>query len=67
MISRWGNPPPNAKQFRMVDFGGVLADERTFAGYTIPTRVRVGWHVGSPQFDSEGEFFRAIIDDAAFR
>jgi len=66
-VSRWGNPPPDAKHFRMVDFGGVLNEERTFAGYTIPTRVRAGWYLGSPQFESDGEFCRATIDDATFR
>jgi len=66
-LTRWGNPPPDTKQFRMVDFGGVMEDEQTFSGYTIPTRVRVGWHVGSPQFEAGGEFFGATIDDAAFR
>lgn len=66
-VSRWGNPPPDTKHFRMLDFGGVLEDETTFAGYTIPSRVRVGWYFGSPQFEAIGEFFRATIDDALFR
>ena len=66
-VTRWGNPPPDTKQFRIVDFGGVMEDERTFGGYTIPTRVRVGWFIGSRQFESEGAFFRATIDDAVFR
>ncbi len=66
-VSRWGNPPPEPGRFQSVDFGGVLEEERTFAGYTIPVRVRVGWHIGSPRFASEGEFFRATIDEAAFR
>jgi hypothetical protein len=29
--------------------------------------VRVGWYFGSPRFESEGEFFRATIDEAMFR
>ncbi len=66
-LGRWGNPPPDTKHFRMVDFGGIVEDEQTFAGYTIPSRVRGGWYFGSPQFDSIGEFFRATIDDATFR
>ena len=66
-VSRWGNPPPDTKHFRLLDFGGVCEAERTFGGYTIPSRVRVGWHFGSPEFDSVGEFFRATVDDAVFR
>jgi hypothetical protein len=30
----------------------------TFGGYTIPVRMRVGWHFGTERFESEGEFFR---------
>ena len=39
----------------------------TFAGYTIPTRLRAGRHFGTGRFESEGEFFRATVDDAAYR
>jgi hypothetical protein len=62
-------------EFRDVDFGGILEEEGTFCGYTIPTRLRVGWYFGSvgvaspleKRFESEGEFFRATIDDAVYR
>jgi hypothetical protein len=64
-MQRWGNPGGGA--FRLVDFGGVMEAEGTFSGYTIPTRVRVGWHFGSPRFESDGEFFRATIDEATYR
>ena len=64
-LQRWGNPGGGA--CRWVDFGAVIEEERTFAGYTIPTRVRVGWYFGSPRFDAEGEFFRAMIEQATFR
>jgi hypothetical protein len=50
-----------------VDFGGILEEEGTFCGYTIPTRLRIGWYFGSERFESEGEFFRATIDDAIYR
>jgi hypothetical protein len=65
-VARWGNPPPDTHHFRVVDFGGVVDQERTFGGYTIPTRVSVGWFAGSPEFENTGEFFRATIDDAVF-
>ena len=64
-LQRWGNP--GGKEFCYADFGGVVQDEGRFDGYTIPTRLRVGWHFGTDRFESEGEFFRATVDDAAYR
>jgi hypothetical protein len=64
-LPRWGSP--DGAEFRYVDFGGILEEEDTFCGYTIPTRLRVGWYFGSERFESEGEFFRATIDDAIYR
>ena len=64
-LPRWGNP--DGAEFRYVDFGGILEKEGTFGGYTIPTRLRVGWYFGTKRFESEGEFFRATIDDAIYR
>jgi len=40
---------------------------RSFGGYTLPTRLRAGWHFGTERFESEGEFFRVTIDDAVSR
>jgi hypothetical protein len=53
--------------FRLVDFGGIVEAESAFEGYTIPTGLRVGWYVGTPRFDRDGEFFRVTIDSALFR
>jgi hypothetical protein len=64
-IPRWGNP--DGAEFRYVDFGGILEEEGTFCGYTIPTHLRIGWYFGTERFESEGEFFRATIDDAIYR
>jgi hypothetical protein len=72
-LPRWGNP--DGAEFHYVDFGGILEEEGTFGGYTIPTRLRIGWYFGSvgvaspleKRFESEGEFFRATIDDAIYR
>lgn len=41
-----------------------LADERTFGGYTVPTRFRAGWRLGDPD---EFPFFYAVIEDARFQ
>jgi hypothetical protein len=64
-LPRWSNPD-NTK-FRFVDFGALVEAHRTFGGFTIPTRLRAGYYPGTPRFDSEGEFFRATVDDAAYR
>lgn len=64
-MQRWGNPEGDA--FHAADFGGIAEAEGTFSGYTIPTRLRVGWYFGTDRFASEGEFFRVTIDDARFR
>jgi hypothetical protein len=64
-LPRWGNP--DGAEFCYVDFGGILEEEGTFCGYTIPTRLRIGWYFGSDQFESEGEFFRATINEAVYR
>lgn len=64
-LSRWGNPEGN--DFHYANFGAIIEEESMFGGYTIPSRLRVGWHFGTDRFESEGEFFRAIIDDATYR
>jgi len=62
---RWGNPGDS--EFRYVDSGALVEEESTFDGYTIPSRLRVGWYFGTDRFESEGEFFRATIDDAEYQ
>lgn len=62
---RWGNP--GGGRHRLVDFGGVVEAERCFEGYTIPSRLRLGWYFGTDRFASEGEFFRVTVDAATYR
>jgi hypothetical protein len=64
-MPRWGNP--GGLEFGYYKCGGLVEEEKTFGGYTIPARMRVGWHFGTELFDSEGEFFRVTIDDAVYR
>ncbi|NIR64472.1 MAG: hypothetical protein GWN61_10055 [candidate division Zixibacteria bacterium] len=64
-LSRWGNP--EGDDFRYTDFGAIVEEENTFGGYTIPTRLRVGWYFGIDRFETEGEFFRVTIDEATYR
>jgi hypothetical protein len=62
-LMRWaddvGQGAPGYSRFDVCDF----TDERTFGGYTIPTRFRAGWRVGDPD---EFPFFVAAIDQAAY-
>jgi hypothetical protein len=64
-LQRWGYP--GDAEFHYADFGGVIDEENTFDGYTIPTRFRLGWHFGTDRFEPEGEFFRATVDEATYR
>jgi hypothetical protein len=62
---RWGNP--DGEGFRVHPFGAVVEEERSFDGYTVPGRLRVGWYLGSERFEREGEFFRAEVEAAEYR
>jgi hypothetical protein len=64
-LPRWGNP--GGREFHYVDFGGVVEQEGRFGAYTIPTRLQVGYYIGTDRFEPDGEFFRVTIDDAAYR
>ena len=64
-LPRWGDPGNGP--FREVAFGGVMEAERTVGGITIPTQLRIGWYPGTDRFDTEGEFFRATVDDVSFQ
>jgi len=64
-MPRWGNP--EGADFHYAACGGLIEEEGRFGGFTIPTRMRVGWHFGIERFEAEGEFFRVTIDDALFR
>jgi hypothetical protein len=64
-LRRWGNPDGGA--YRLLDFGGVADEEGTIGGYTIPTRLRVGWLSHEGRFGPGGEFFRVTVDGATFR
>src|SRR3569623_1744914 len=64
-ISRWGNPEGGA--FHYLPCGGYVEQEGRFGGYTIPTRMRVGWYFGTDRYARDGEFFRVTIDEATFR
>lgn len=64
-IQRWGNPEGGS--FHAGSFGAIAEEERTFEGFTIPTKLRVGWYFGTERFEPEGEFFRCTVERATFR
>ena len=47
-----------------IPFGGQIQEERAFGGYTIPSKVGVGWRLGTDRYF---ELFRARIENAVFR
>ena len=46
---RWSNANPE-KVFRLQPFGGTIASEATFGGFTIPSKLRMGNHFGMDEF-----------------
>lgn len=62
---RWGNPEGHG--YGAWPFGGMAEEERTFEGFTIPSKLRIGWYFGTDRFEPEGEFFRCTIDEAVYR
>lgn len=57
-MQRWGNQTADGS-YRYIPYGGTMQDERTFGGYTIPTRMAVGWWYGTEQFE---EAIRVDVD-----
>ena len=64
-FKRWGNP--DSSSYQLVNFGAYVDQESTFAGYTIPSKLRAGWYFGSDKFKTEGEFFRVTLDDVIYK
>jgi len=64
-LERWGNPDGGG--FRLGGFGAIVDEEDSFGGYTIPTRLRVGWGFKAGAFEADGEFFRVTVDEASYR
>jgi hypothetical protein len=60
---RWGDQTDNGG-YGYIPFGGRIQEERAFGGYMIPSKVSVGWGIGTDRYF---EFFRAQIENADFR
>jgi hypothetical protein len=63
-LFRWSNA--GGGRFRYVPYGGMVEDEDTFGGYTIPTKLRLGYFAGTDRFAIDGESLRVTVDDATF-
>lgn len=57
----WGDPDRTGA-WDWHRFGGTFTSQATFAGLTIPSVGRLGWHHGTERWCS-GEFFRYRITD----
>jgi hypothetical protein len=62
---RWGDP--EGRGFSALPFGSTAEEERTFGGFTIPSKLRAGWYFGTDRFETDGEFFRCTIEEAVYR
>jgi hypothetical protein len=59
VFQRWGDPDATGT-WGWYPFGGRITGHRVFAGLTIPSEGRLGWHFGTDRWAS-GEFFRYRI------
>ncbi len=58
----WADPE-NTSEFAYIPCGAKVEEERTFGGYTIPTRTAGGWRFGTPHYS---ETSRSTIHSAEF-
>jgi hypothetical protein len=62
-LPRWGDQTED-KHYAEIPFGGIHQAERTFGGYTIPSRMGAGWWFGTDRYF---EFILTTIEQAAFQ
>jgi hypothetical protein len=62
-MQRWS--APDKAPWGRYPCGGIVDAEATFDGVTIPSRIRVGYWIGTDRW-AQGEFFRCEITDAVF-
>lgn len=61
-LPRWGNLTADGS-FRYIPYGIIAEEERSFGGYTVPSRLRGGWWYGTDQYQ---EVIRLEISRAEF-
>ena len=59
-LMRYGDV--GVEDFQLIPYGFRVEAERTFGGYTIPSRVRGGWWYGTERFDPEAEAVFEVED-----
>lgn len=62
-LPRWGDQTEDGS-YTYIPFGGEYQEEKTFAGFTIPSQMSAGWWLGTDRYS---EFFSATIEQAEFR
>jgi len=62
-VRRWNADPEVGPVGYLPFVSEDFADERTFGGYTIPTRSRAGWRLGD---DDEFAFFFPLVEEAEY-
>lgn len=63
-LPRWNGDPRNGPVGYLPFVCDRIVEERTFGGYTVPTRFRAGWSLGTPD---AFPFFEARIREARYR
>jgi len=58
VMQRWVNQTEDGS-FRYIPYGASLGEERTFGGYTIPSKIKVGWWYGTERYN---EAIRLTLD-----
>jgi hypothetical protein len=62
-LLRWGNQSEDGS-YTEIPFGGTVAAEQTFEGYTIPSQMGAGWWMGTDRYF---EFIQIAIEQAKFQ
>ena len=63
MSVQHGGNPTEKDDWHNIPFGGEIQAEKTFGGYTIPTKIIAGWWFGTGNY---WEFFQLSIEQAKF-
>lgn len=61
-MQRWGNQTEDGS-YRYVPYGGTIDEERVFEGYTVPSRLAIGWWYGTERYE---DVIRLEVDWAEF-
>lgn len=60
VMPRWGDLTDDGS-FRYIPYGVTAEEERTFGGYTIASKIRVGWWFGTDRYE---DVIRITLDSA---